>query len=92
MLSCFRKRSVAISRSLVESYGEVEGESGMIYQAHTATSILGNPSMMNNNRQLSITVWLPSLTMAKAKVLAKLLARGAAEMNSPVRKASSLLL
>jgi hypothetical protein len=48
--------------------------------------------MMNKILQLSMAVFFPNLTIAKARVLAKLLAKGAAEMNSPVLKASSFLL
>jgi hypothetical protein len=54
--------------------------------------MLGKPSIMNKSLQLSMAVFLPNLTIAKAKVLAKLLARGAAEMNIPVLVASSFLL
>ena len=67
----------------------VEGELGSQYQHATATNTAGNPSIKNRSLQLAIPVLSPIFTIAQAKLLAKLVARGAAETNSPVLKASS---
>ena len=53
------------------------------------TMILGKPSTRNNKRQSAIGIRLPILVITQAKLLAKAVASGAAEMNRPVLNASS---
>lgn len=67
----------------------MDGLSGMRCQAMTATSTLGKPSSKNSNRQRAIGLCLPSAMIAHASVLANDVANGAAEMKSPVLRASS---
>ena len=65
------------------------GESGINNQAKTAATKLGNPSIRNSDRHGAIGMLLLSFTINHAKLLAKEVARGAADMNSAVRYASS---
>ena len=64
----------------------------MYKNTNTETMILGNPSNRKSNRHDAIGIFVPILAMAHAKLLANEVANGAAEMKSPVRKASSSLL
>jgi len=85
-----RRRATFFSRDV--RYVAVEGESGMVCQAITAIKTLGNPSRRNSNLHDAIGECFPSLIIAQASVLAKLVARGAAEIKNPVLSASSSLL
>lgn len=76
--SCSRSR--ATFRSLLLRYLAVSGESGMKYQAKTAVMMLGKPSNRNKARHGSIGPFSLSLTMTHARLLAKLVASGAAEI------------
>jgi len=67
----------------------VDGESGMEWKTTTATRMEGKPSRRKRSRQEAMGEWAPSFMMAHARVLANEVARGAAEMKSPVRRASS---
>lgn len=67
----------------------MEGESGIICQAITATRTLGKPSRRKRRRQEAMGLCFPSAMIAHASVLAKEVASGAAEMKNPVRNASS---
>ena len=67
----------------------MSGLSGIWYQASTATMMLGEPSTRKSRRQGEIGMPAPAFVMSQARLLAKLVARGAAEMKGPVRKASS---
>lgn len=82
--SCWR-RSLAILRSREVRYLAVEGQSGMICQANMATMMLGKPSTRKRARQGSRGPCCDSFTMSQAKVLAQLVASGAAEMKRPTR-------
>jgi len=78
-----RSRATFLSRGV--RYRAVSGESGMKYQANIAVMMLGKPSNKNRARHGSIgPSWL-SLTMTQARLLAKLVASGAAEIWSPTR-------
>jgi len=75
--------------SLLERYLADSGLSGIYIHTNTATIILGNPSTRNSKRQAEIGTFVPILEISHAKLLAKDMANGAAEMKRPVRKASS---
>lgn len=64
----------------------------MTLHAMTETMTEGKPSMRKRRRQGAMGLSLPTLTMIQARVDAKLVARGAAEMKMAVRKANSCLL
>lgn len=51
--------------------------------------MLGNPSRRNRRRQAVIGTWALSKSMKYPKLLANDVARGAADMNNPVRNANS---
>ena len=61
----------------------------MYIHAKTATRTLGYPSIKKSNRHGAKELFSPSFVMAQPRLLAKEMARGAAEINSPVRRASS---
>lgn len=88
----FRRRRRATFFSRGVRYVAAEGESGIVCQATTATSTLGKPSSRKSNLQEAIGEYFPSLMIAQARVLAKLVASGAAEMKNPVLRANSSLL
>ena len=69
-----------------------EGLSGIWYQATTAATMLGEPSTRNSSLQAAIGMCSPAFVISQARLLAKLVAKGAAEMNRPVRSANSSLL
>lgn len=73
-------RSRATFRSLALRYLAVSGESGMKYHAKAAVIMLGRPSNRNNARHGSIGPFLLNLTITQARLLAKLVASGAAEI------------
>ena len=79
------RRTFATLRSRGVRYLAVEGESGITCQANTATMMLGKPSNRKRARQGSRGPCWESLTISQARVLAQLVARGAAEMKSPTR-------
>ncbi len=54
--------------------------------------MLGEPSTRNSSLQAAIGMCSPAFVISHARLLAKLVASGAAEMNSPVRSANSSLL
>lgn len=91
LASSFRLRRVAIfrSRSLSQRQRGSEGESGSQYQVQTAMIHAGKPSSKNNSLQLAMPVLSPNLTIPYAKLLAYVVARGAAAMKIPVLNASS---
>lgn len=74
------RRSLATFRSLTVRYRADSGESGMKYHANIAVMMLGNPSKRKTARQDSMGPFCVSLTIIQARVLAKLVARGAAEI------------
>lgn len=78
-------RSLATFLSRGVRYRAVSGESGMKYHAKMAVIMLGKPSNKNRARHGSIGPFLLSLTMSQARLLAKLVASGAAEICSPTR-------
>ena len=73
-------------------YRAVCGESGTMCHAARATMMEGNPSTRKSTRHGAMGLASPNLTMSHARLDAKELASGAAEMNMAVRKASSLRL
>ena len=79
------RRSLATLRSRGVRYLTVEGESGMMCQATMPTMMLGKPSSKKSARQGSRGPCWDSLTISHARVLAQLVARGAAEMKRPTR-------
>lgn len=80
-----RSRSAATLRSRRVRYRAVLGESGMMYQAAMATMILGKPSTRKSARHGSTGPSCESLTITHARLLAKLVAKGAAAICIPTR-------
>jgi len=78
-------RSLATFLSRGVRYRAVSGESGMKYHAKMAVIMLGKPSNKNRARHGSIGPFLLRLTMSQARLLAKLVASGAADIWSPTR-------
>lgn len=54
-----------------------------------ATTTEGKPSRRKRSRQDAMGMYCPSFTIRNARVLANEVAKGAADMKRPVRKASS---
>ncbi len=65
------------------------GLSGIWYQAIIATTTLGNPSTRNKSLHDEIWTWFATFVTSHARLLANEVARGAADMKRPVRKANS---
>ena len=79
--TCSRSRATFLCRDV--RYRAVSGESGMRYQAKIAVMMLGKPSKRNSALHGSIGPFLLSFTITQARLLAKLVAKGAAEIWSP---------
>lgn len=73
-----RRRRRATFFSRLVRYEAVCGESGMTFQAMTETTTEGKPSTRKSSRQGAMGLKSAHLTMTQARVLAKLVARGAA--------------
>ena len=80
-------RATFLSRRL--RYLAESGVSGIWYHAAAAKTILGSPSTRNSNLQAAMGNRSPAFVISQARLPAKEVARGAAEMKRPVRRASS---
>lgn len=81
------QRAMSFSRSLRNR--AVSGVSGIWYHASMATMMLGNPSTRNKTLHAETWTWVATFVISQARLLANEVARGAADMKRPVRKASS---
>ena len=61
----------------------------MYKKTKTETTILGKPSTRKSSRHEAMGIFVPSLVMSHARLLANEVASGAAEMKRPVRNANS---
>lgn len=85
----WRSRKMATFRCRGVSHFAVPGPSGTKLNAQYATHMLGKPSRRNKSLQGSSETWLASLVISQASTPARAADKGAAEMNRPVRNASS---
>ena len=84
-----RSRSLATRRSLRLKYVALSGLSGMYKNTKIETMMLGNPSTRKRRRHAAMGSFDPTFVINHAMLLAKDVAKGAAEMKSPTLKASS---